>query len=341
MGDETWLDDRVLDSQSINPYRALADAAQCFLPAQPNSQSINRYRALADTAQWFLRAQPSSSSSIQNVMLWGIPILEVVACKLIDSGFPYQDHKKFITWDVVSTAHDNNWQKFLGKRAVAMEVEESWWRCPVEFCFLKNAPVFRLLKESNSTETNRFIVISPKLIHDSRAFSYFVFLFLLFLNLLIGPPLGKDFSVLEWIIFVYFLALFVVEVQRTLDLKPVIYLKSWNSQSDILILLLFLCYFTARFLSTLTTSEDVRMKALRISSYFMGYATLLAYLRSLSYLLPLPKIGPMIASFLEIREKAFGFLAVLIIFFLAFSLGATGIYQATRYTNSADHQVNR
>jgi hypothetical protein len=113
MGDETWLDDRVLDSQSINPYRALADAAQCFLPAQPNSQSINRYRALADTAQWFLRAQPSSSSSIQNVMLWGIPILEVVACKLIDSGFPYQDHKKFITWDVVSTAHDNNWQKVM------------------------------------------------------------------------------------------------------------------------------------------------------------------------------------------------------------------------------------
>jgi hypothetical protein len=270
---------------------------------------------------------------VKREVLYGVDLLQIAACRLVDLKAKNGDDSDTtsITWGVLSTAYENNWEKFLGRRLVVAEINRRWWSS------FPDSSITKYLLQSvgiGKAKSDEEPCVCPAFLNITGALFYVVFLCLLFLNLKRGPRLQTNLNGTEWCIYVYIWALVVQAVERVYFYKSD-YLKMWTTRVNIIMILTFLAYFTTRFLSTVVESDDTRMEAMRVASYLMGIATLLACLQLLSHLVTVPKLGSMIVSFTEIVPRAGIFLIILAIFLIAFSLGTTGIYQGTFYTSSA------
>jgi hypothetical protein len=323
-----------LEKKRKNVFEFLAITAQKQLNRQ---HDLDHGQVKESRRQHDLDPQGKQSSRLRDlvkpVVLYGVGLLQEAACQLVDLKEKCDDSSDTIsiTWGVLSTAYENNWEKFLGRRLVVAEINRRWWSS------FPDSSITKYLLQSvgiGKAKSDEEPGVCPAHLNITGALFYVVFLCLLFFNLKRGPRLQTNLNGTEWCIYVYFWALVVQEVERVYFYKSD-YLKMWTTRVNIIMILTFLAYFTTRFLSTVVESDDTRMEAMRVASYLMGIATLLACLQLLPHLVTVPQLGSMIVSFTEIVPRAGIFLIILAIFLIAFSLGTTGIYQGTFYTSSA------
>lgn len=184
----------------------------------------------------------------------------------------------------------------MGNHKVVRQVKREWCGPSFKFSCIPSHVAGYLL-DSTDIGKNEQGHRHPAYVHACVTISYIVFLILLFANLISHCQLENRLNVAEGFILVYFFALCAEELQR-LWLKGIrYYLLNITTIVSVLMLLLLLAYFVARGHSIRTGSEDSRMEAMRVASIVMGMAALLACLRLLHYLLPVPKLGPMIVRF--------------------------------------------
>lgn len=167
--------------------------------------------------------------------------------------------------------------------------------------------------------------------------------YIIFIALLIARVAtnGYESSVtpLEWVIFVYILALIAQEARQfRQQYKVGIYFSRLTNWADVLMLLLFTTYYIVRWIG-FYSSDDPKLEVIRASDHIFGVAVMMACLRVLAVFHVHPVLGPIQVSFVAVMKQVVFFLAILGVFLLSFGLGITNVYNAGLYAGAGSLPV--
>eukprot|EP00118_Oscarella_pearsei_P007908 m.39743 g.39743 ORF g.39743 m.39743 type:complete len:1080 (+) comp32802_c0_seq4:54-3293(+) len=183
---------------------------------------------------------------------------------------------------------------------------------------------------------------APVVLFVANAVMYFVFIMLLVVYVMPVERPADGLLLLDWVLLVFIVALIANEIQQFKYEQTRFYLTKWTNLIDILMLVIFILHFSARiagFSKSLSLDEVQSEDLLKVSSYSMATASILAILRFLPYLKPTP-LGPILKSFSSITKQTLLFLCVLLFFLLAFAVGIANVYTGSAYEAVAAGRQN-
>jgi hypothetical protein len=171
----------------------------------------------------------------------------------------------------------------------------------------------------------------PCAFYMSKALGYICFVAILIIHVASGGATTSSITALEWIIIVYVIALAVEKIHEGTVFSASDFWCSWKNYADMLMLMLFIAYFSCRFIGQ-EENFGTNLKTTRIANHFLGFATLISILRILPYLVVHSYIGPMELSFVKMAPNVLLFFVVPGVFLVAFSVASKSVYEAGYYT---------
>ena len=171
----------------------------------------------------------------------------------------------------------------------------------------------------------------PCAFYMSRALGYICFVIILVVHVANGGATTSTMTALEWIIFLYVIALAAEKIYESIVFSASDFWCSWKNYADMLMLALFMIYFSCRFIAH-DENFETKLETTRVANHVLGFATLISILRILPYLVVHSYIGPMELSFVKMAPKALLFFVIPGVFLAAFGVGAKSVYAAGYYT---------
>ena len=165
----------------------------------------------------------------------------------------------------------------------------------------------------------------------TSAVTYLLFVVLLIIDVSLKSNANTQAtspSVLDWIVFVFVVALVLQEIYQALghrnDLKK--YIRKWTNVFDIFLILIFVTYFCLLFVGYYAIDDS--FEVVRASFHVLGFASLMSCVRFLSYLQAHAVLGPIQLSFVGIFYDVVLFLIILGTFLIGFAVSITSVYSA-------------
>lgn len=178
----------------------------------------------------------------------------------------------------------------------------------------------------------------PCAFYMSRAFGYIFFVIILVLHVAHGGATTSALTPLEGIILVYVVALAIEKVQEGAVFRASDFWCSWKNYSDLVMLALFVLYFSCRCIFQDESFEN-KLKTARVANHALALVVLISVLRILPYFLVHSSLGPMQLSFVKIAPRAFRFLVLLSVFLFAFAVGTKSVQEAGYYAPEAQRKL--
>ena len=138
-------------------------------------------------------------------------------------------------------------------------------------------------------------------------------------------------TILDWIVIVYVVALVCQEL-RQIIIERRQYLRRPSNWFDMVTLLTLVVGYAVRH----EGFARGKLTAVQASEFILGFATIFACLRLLSYVKLHQRIGPILISFGSITRDVIYFLVIFGVFLLAFSAGIAGIFRGSLYSETME-----
>ena len=171
----------------------------------------------------------------------------------------------------------------------------------------------------------------PCIAYVASAVTYLLFIVLLIVDVSLksnATTQATSPSVLDWIVFVFVVALVLQEVSQALahrsDLMK--YISNWTNVFDIFLILIFIIYYCLLFVGYYAIDDS--FEVIRASFHVLGFASLMSSIRFLSYLQAHAVLGPIQLSFVGIFYDVVLFLIILGTFLIGFAVSITSVYSA-------------
>ncbi|XP_065838952.1 short transient receptor potential channel 4-like isoform X2 [Oscarella lobularis] len=171
----------------------------------------------------------------------------------------------------------------------------------------------------------------PCIAYIANAITYLLFIVLLIIDVSLksnATTQATSPSVLDWIVFVFVVALILQEVSQALghrsDFKN--YITNWSNLFDIFLMLTFVTYYVLLFVGYYAIDDS--FEVIRASFHVLGFASLISSVRFLSYLQAHAVLGPIQLSFVGIFYDVVLFLIILGTFLIGFAVSITSVYSA-------------
>ena len=193
-----------------------------------------------------------------------------------------------------------------------------------------NTPIDLLTKFIFSFPKSTMAVV-PYVVH---AFS--LVLFVVFLVIIIDSGSSvSHFVAMEWVMLLFLLGIVEEEINqvRRHKLKRYLSLQSINKWLDILVAVLLFLYFLLRVTVVCSSENDYHSHVQRAAVILLGFVTLIACLRIITFLQAHSTLGPIQISFLRVTADVVTFLIILTMFLFGFSTCVAAIYSSYSYVN--------
>lgn len=200
-----------------------------------------------------------------------------------------------------------------------------------------NTPIGLLTKLIFSFPKSSMAVV-PYVVH---AFS--LVLFVVFLVILISRGSSvTQFVPMEWVILLLLLGITEEEINqvRRHKLKRYLSLQSINKWLDILVAVLLFLYFLLRVTVVWSSENDYHSHVQRAAVSLLGFITLIACLRIITFLQAHSTLGPIQISFRRVTADVVTFLIILAMFLFGFSTCVGAIYSSYCYVHPNSSKAN-
>lgn len=175
-----------------------------------------------------------------------------------------------------------------------------------------------------------------------HAFSLVLFVLVLVITIHDGSSVSHFISA-EWILLLFLFGMIEEEIRqvRRYKLKRYLSLQSINKWIDAIVAVVLIFYFLLRVIAVLSPDFNYRSHIQRAAVHLLGFMTLIACIRIITFLQAHSTLGPIQISFLRVAADVVTFLVILAMFLFGFSTCVAAIYSSYSYaTPDSTSSVN-